>query len=723
MNTWFKSLVMSLFLTLTFVGCGGGGGSSSGGDDSQATQAAYEKNLRGLYDAKIKSAVDENASLEPIIDNNIKQASEKFANAKLNDNDMAASLTGHNLLSPSFDISKVKIVKVTKNAEFSDSMNVFYYTVANPITGNDQLLAYDLNSKKAFVVNTDMILESKVFIYSGEKDGDKVKYTARKYGLYLDPTLEKETRKAMGKYGPTIYDFYKDNALMKFNPSKPGETSYIFKSSDIPQALKDSGIVVLGKDFKVFENVVDSENSYVNLKGFDSLADLMKGESEKGKKQTDILVRLSDSKAIQGKAVSIVKDTDGTTSYLIGNTGDVHTPNQNEKSNYKLVTFDKDLQASTFVADGEYFYATQNNKYVYLLKEGNNNIWAFDKAQRTLTKVNGATLAGNFQYDVHKKAAGHGSNSSLIDGATTLSGANSELSDGESAYFSFNYDLIPNVGEAFMFGKFGAYKNSQVFKLSGINGAKIFDNGDGNDDSLNESNTEPIKGHVNLIATKNNKIFVELGWYDNSCTEKYPSPKMPNAGQKCIAVKYGTLDTTKTGETDLIPLKYNTANIEVKELPFYIARRIAPVAVNDKVFISTFAGGTSKTGYSYNQYTFDFNSNTTSVEKNGRTFFTQSAKRSNGIYDGEVIIWDHKTQTINNSNGELIVNTNDINGNPGFSIHAFTNGVPLAGIGTVGMLSNNIGGSGHKFELFLVDVLNKELHYVELAPYSSWLYE
>lgn len=660
---------------------------------------------------------------EKDIEENLNALAQKFSNENLDDASITASLIGVNLVSTSFDVNKVKINKVDKSVQFVDSLKVFYYTVANLKTNNNQLLAYDLSTKKASVINTDVILGKKVFMYEGTKQEDKTVYTAKKYGFYLDPTQEKETRVVQGRYGPTVYNFYSNNALMKFNPSKPSQTNYIVKSTDIPKDLQDKGIKKLGKDFIVLENIVDTDNSYINLKGFDSLADLLKKESTATKKQTNLIVRLGDSKVVQGKAIKIVKNSEGKTDYILANTSDVYIP-KTGKANYKLVKYSKDLSSPTPITDGEFYFATQNSSYVYLFKENSDKLWAFNKTTNKIYEVSDITLAGEYKHSVHAKAAGHGSNSALIDGATTLSGTNDNLSDGENAYLSFNYDLIPNVGTAFLFGKFGAYKNSQVFKLTEAKGVKIFDNGDGKDDSLNENNKEEIKGHVNLVAVKNDKIFVELGWYDTGCKQQYPYPGAKGAGQKCIAVKYGTLATTSTKKaTDLKPLTYTDTNIEVKNLPYYIARRIAPVAVNDKVYISTFAGGTSKTGYEYKQYTFDFASNKTSIENVGRTYFVQSATRENGIYSGEVIIWDKNTQTIKNSKGETVVSTSDINGNKGKSIHAVTNGVPLAGIGIVAMLANNIGGASHSFELFLVDTEKKELHYSDLAPYGGWLYE
>lgn len=697
------------------------------------------ENLTNSYKTQMYARkIAENLSKDTLVANktitdekikeNLNSLGKRFSKENLDDSAITGSLIGINLLSTNFDASKVKINKIDKELQFVDSLKVFYYTVANPKTNNSQLLAYDLSTKKASVVNTNVIFGNKVFMYKGKKEGDKIVYTAKKYGLFLDPSQENETRVKQSRYGATTYNFYANNALMKFNPLKPSQTNYIFKSSDIPKDLQDKGILKLGKDFNVLENIVDSDNSYANLKAFDSLADLIKGESEDNKKQTNLIVRLSDSKVTQGKALAIIKDNDGKTSSILANIHDVYIP-KTEKANFKLVKIAKDLSTKTPITDGEFYYATENNNYIYLFKEESNNLWAYNKTTDKIFKVNGASLAGKYKHSTHAKAAGHGSNSALIDGATTLSGTNDNLSDKENAYLSFNYDLIPNVGTAYAFGKFGAYKNSQVFKLNELNAIKIFDNGDGIDDSLNENNKEEIKGHINLVATANNKIFAELGWYENNknnCSKTIKPPYPPNSKpvQSCINVKYGTLDTmTNNTAKDLTPLKYNQNDILVKELPYYIARRIAPVSVNDKVYISTFAGGNSKIGYEYKQYTFDFNSNTTNTENLGRTYFVETAKRENGIYDGDVIIWDKNTQTIKNSTGNTIVSTENINGNKGKSIHAITNGVPLAGIGIVAMLANNIGGASHSFELFLVDTNKKELHYIDLAPYGGWIYE
>ncbi|PIF03949.1 MAG: hypothetical protein CSA86_04060 [Arcobacter sp.] len=693
------------------------------------TKEDYMAKIFDLQSAKTKAQLASDATLKAKFDTNSDELAQKFKNERLSYDDMLATLASleeGTITSDDFDVAKVKILKVNKDLNSKNNLNVFYYTMANPNTGNDQLLAYNLDNKKASVVNPDLVLGNKVFIYEGRKEGEKVVYTSKKYGLYLDPTVEKVTKTANGRYGPYTYNFFKNNALMKFNPSKPSQTSYIFKSSDIPANLQNQGIKKLGKEFYVYKNMVDVDNSYVNMKGFDSLADVLAGEKTDDKKQVNLIVRLGDNKVSQGKVVYIVKDINKKTSYVLARVGDVYIPS-NGKANYKLVIYDKELKTKEDVANGEgdFYYASNNKEYVYLVKEGSDKIWAFNKTSKTLEEVSGVSLAGEFKYDVHTRIGSHGSGAQ-IDSGTSLGGARNHLNDEENAYFAFNYELHKNVGEAFIFGKFGAYKSSQIFKLTGTSGIKLFDNGDGVDTSLQEDNKEPIKGHVNLVATKNGKIFVELGYFDESCTEKYPSPMMPNAGPKCFGIKYGTLSTQENNKTELNILKFKNSNNETidvakENLPYYIARRIVPVAVNDEVFVTLFNGGTSTTGYKYKQYTFNFTDNTTQKQKSGRTYYVKSAKRGNGIYDGEMIIWDQETQTIKDSKGDTVIETNNINGNPGFSIHA--GGGAMSGIGRVAMLANNIGGAGHKFELFLMDIDAKKMHYIELAPYSSWIYE
>jgi len=633
----------------------------------------------------------------------------------------------------SFSTSKYNAVEIEDNIAFSDSLNVLYYTVANPISNNSQLLAYDYKNKKAHVVNTDVILGSKVFLYEGEVENKKIKYTKKKYGVYLDPKESKETRVATktsedGQSSQFTYTFYSNNALKKFDISNPKETSYIFNSSNIPSALQSAGIKVLGSEYKVVENLVDIDNSYVILDGFESLADGLKEEKTEDKLQVKMTTRLADNKAVTGRAILIIanKDTYKTESLLV-NHYEPYTPSS-QMATYELRKYNKELTSFEKVADGEFRYATQNDDYIYLYKEGSNKLYSLKKDSTSLSEVSGITLAGNYSYDVHAKGSSHGSSSKLIDGGTTLSGRSSSLRNDDSAYVSFHYDLTPNVGKAFVFGEFGAYKNAQIFKLNENDGVKLFDNGDGVDDSASPKENEKISGHVNLIAVNGSKLYTELGWYDSSCTTAYPYPGAPD--KACINVKYGYLDISTMNNTDLTVLNYddvnddsNDASMEVNNLPYYIARRVSPVAVDDSLYVTLFKGGSSRTGYKYKLYKFALDDASSTSTIDGRTYFNKTHKGVDGVYKGNVILWDQITQGIYKDDGTKLVDTSSINGKPGFSISAQTNGVPLSGIGKLAMLKNNTGGAGHTFELFAVDIENSKLQYIDFRPYGGWIYE
>lgn len=629
--------------------------------------------------------------------------------------------------------------KVATNLSFADSMKVLYYNINNPKTGNEQLLAFDYTANKAYVVNTNVILKDKVFIYEGEKDGNKSRYTSKKYGLYLDPEQAKETRTGInvthGQQIPFTYNFYTDNALMKFDAAAPTTTSYIFQSSDIPQSLKDDNLTKLSAEYKVLENIVDPNDSYISLTALNSLADSIKGETDNIKKQSKITVRLGDSVAVAGEPLVIIKNSDMTTSGILVSYSEPYIPNDSNGS-YSLLKYNSALDSNSTIAVGQYYYATQNDDYIYLFKKGSNKLWSYTKnAGNSLTEVTGITLAGDYDYTIHSKGSRHGSSSNVIDGSSTVSGRNPHLSDGTNAYVSFHYDLHESVGELFAFGEFGAYKSAQVFKINGTTGTKIFDNGDSTDESLdNAVNSDPINGHINLVAVSGDKLYTEIGWYDGNstlggnCTKGYPSPASAN-GKGCIKVKYGYLDTTVANATDATSLMYDDnnnsldKNLTVTGIPYYVSRRIAPLAADGKLYISTFAGGSKATGYKYKQYIFNLGDVNTTTQKDGRTYFAKTAKSESGIYSGIVMAWDLNTQTIKKRDGSdtLVANTSDINGKAGASISATTNGVPLSGIGNIGMLKNNIGN--HEFELFAVDVENNTIKYIDFAPYGGWIYE
>ena len=106
-----------------------------------------------------------------------------------------------------FNISGLTLIKT--DAIFSDSLNVAYYNLSNPLTGNDQLAVYDAKNNQHTVVKTDVILGKRNFVFGGKQEGDKVVYQSRKYGIFLDPTKENEPRTAPnGSGGQFEYNFY-----------------------------------------------------------------------------------------------------------------------------------------------------------------------------------------------------------------------------------------------------------------------------------------------------------------------------------------------------------------------------------------------------------------------------------------------------------------------------------------------------------------------------------
>lgn len=673
---------------------------------------------------------------------NLKQLSEYFytQDSVLSGEDITATLGGGITqadinVTNGFDPSAFSIVKVSTDIEFSNSLKTSFYEIENPKTLNQQLIAFDYDSGKSHVVNTNVILKDKVFIYSGEKDGDYAKYTNKKYGLYLDPEQESEIRVGESMGSEYTYTFYSNNALMKFNPLKPSESSTLFSSANIPQSLKDAGIVKLGAAYSVYENIVDVDNSYIVLNGFDSLADTVKEEDENDKKYSAITMRVGDSKAIAGEPIVIIKDSDMKTSGLLVSYTAPYVPSTTTDNTYKLKLYNSTLTSSTDIADGDFFYATQNDDYIYLYKNGSDKLWALAKQNgNSLTEVSGISLAGEFDKTIHSQTSRHGQTGTILTGASSLSGVNRSLSDGDDAYLTFNYDLQDNTNNIFVFGSYGAYKHSQAFKITGTSGEKVFDNGDSVDNSLEAGNTEANDGHINLIAVWGDKLYIETGWNDGNatlggeCTTGYPSPASANA-MGCFKLKYGYVNIEADEvASDTTMLTYaadgvETKNMTVTGLPYYVSRRVSPLAANGKLYVSLFAGGTSSTGYLHNLYTFDLGDTEATSVKEGRTYFVKSAKKANGEFKGSVISWSKNPSGITEPDGTLVADTSTGLTDGGRSVSAVTNGVPLAGIGTIGMLKNDNGG--HNFELFTVDtsISGDSFQSVDLAPYGGWIYE
>ena len=720
---------------LVFSGCGDSGTKkdpnppSGGTDDPHPGETAAEVKARYLKDIKATNT-DLNLSNQTINTNLTALAECLYSKDKTLKKDDIIATFGSGVrtvdLNATSGITCANVSVRKVGGTFSDSLNVLYYNVANPVTNNRQLLAYNYDTKKAHVVNSNVVLGSRTFLFKGEKDGDKAKYTGRLHGLYLDPNQEHEVKTVQGRYGPTTYKFFSNNALMKFDATNPTNTTSFFNSSQIPSSA--TGLTKLGDDYKVYENIVDPGNSYIGLKAFDSLADTIAGESEDNKTSANITFRIADKKAVLGRPIMIIKDDDMKTKALLISEAAPFKPSATSGS-YSLKRYNPTLTSKEDIADGEYYFATQNSTHVYLFKEGNNKIWALAKdGGGSLSEVAGVTLAGNYALDIHGVGAWHGGFTRVLNGAaSTLSGRNEHLGKGENAYVAFHYDLHPNA-VVNAFGTSGAYKSVQIWKLTGASGTKLMDNADGVDHSMGAAlDSEKIKGHANLIVATDDKIYVEMGWWDGNdtvvggnCTDTYMSRGM--AKRTCTHVKYGYLDTSTPNATDITPLMSGGENIEAKSLPYYVSRRVAPMAVDGKLYISTFNGGGLRTGgYKFKKYSIDIDNSNVEAGA-GRIYFTKTADASNsGEYSGTVMSWDAATHKLEKSNGTVLGDTEFINGSAQGSISGRTNGVPLAGIGKLGMLKNN--DANHAFTLFVVDTENGGFKSVDFAPFGGWIYD
>jgi hypothetical protein len=722
---------------LVFSGCGSSDNNKEEGGEYAGETAAQ---IKARYLEYIKATnKDLNLSNTTINTNLIALAECLYSKDKtLTRDDIIATFGSgvreEDLNATGINCSNVSIRKVGGTFTGS-SLNVLYYSINNPVTDNEQLLAYDYDAGKSYVVNTNVILnKKKIFLHEGEKDGNKEKITGKRYGIYLDPNQNFEIRQHTvikhGRPSTFTYKFFTDNALMKFDVKNPKSTSYIFKSSQIPSTL--SGVTKLGKEYKVLENIVDPDNTYIGLTALESLADDIKGENEDNKTQVGLTVRVSDSKVIAGEPLVILKDSAMMGSGILVSFAPPHNPTSTTGA-YELRKYDKTLATFIKIADGEFHYAAQNDTHIYLFKEGSNKIFAYQKDGGTdVTAVAGVTLAGNYDEDIHAKASRHGSSTKLIDGGSTVSGRKPHLWSGNDAYISFHYDLQADIGKAFVFGSFGAYKSVQVFKLTGTTGTKIMDNGDAHDDSATPTN-EPNNGHINLIAVSGDKLYAERGWWDGnatlggSCVKKYPMPTSDSTA--CFHVKYGWLDTGATASArDITVLEFDDGNastddrMQVNNLPYYVSRRIAPLANGDKLYISLFKGGRKSSGYIHKQYQFNLADASPVKSVIGRTYFVKTHQSDDGIFGGKVIAFSQTAQTIFDADTEVVLSsTASINGKPGFSISASTDGVPLAGVGNFAMLKNNVGN--HAFEMFVVDTENGGFKYIDFAPYGGWLYE
>ncbi len=210
-------------------------------------------------------------------------------------------------------------------AVFTDSLNIAYYNLANPKTGNDQLVVYDAANNKHVVVKNDVILGRCNFVFGGSLDGDKIVYQSRKYGIFLDPSKENEPRTAAdGRGGEFEYAFYFDNAFKRYDITNPSAEALIFDSGMLSQSLKDQGLAVMNGEYDLFNTITDPDNSYVEIKAFEKLPDVLRGESASALLHAPMLIRLSDGKHTNAHFVATLLNQQGAVTGVLASHDAVH---------------------------------------------------------------------------------------------------------------------------------------------------------------------------------------------------------------------------------------------------------------------------------------------------------------------------------------------------------------------------------------------------------------
>lgn len=560
-----------------------------------------------------------------------------------------------------------------------DSLKSQFYKVTNPDTTNSQIVHYDSETGNQIVIKDNVILNDKVFVMSGTKDGEAVKYNKREYGIFLDPGSNSETRQADDGSGGTYdYEFYTDYTFKKFSLSNTGEETTIFSGDSLKKDIKNSGLNVISDTSLLFLNELDIDNSYVMLKAFDKLADTLKGELSDEMLHTPITVRLSDGAHTLGKPIAIIKNTDGTSKEVLVNFVYAHKhgayPSGDDKAK-RLQVCDTALSTCTDIegTNGNYFYIAQNDSHIYMLKKGSDKIFAYDKSAQTVATVSGVTYPAAFNHEHHETGIYSSVISSDRDGATAhysskfwnLLNSKITVSEGSDAYLAINYDL--DLEDVIATNPYAAYgwnvyspKSAMILKLTGTSGLKVYDNGDGID-NMNASDDDDISYHINLVAVKNGSLFIEAAKYN---VGEDINNSTCNNDNNCMTYKQGWLDTD--GQTTT---KTDFDNTLVDRLyPYFSGIRVAPPAFGDYVYV-TDTNGTKTNKATRNYYIYKMPMDDTSIDTNhssvtpleGRMYLETTAVRGSGINEGGVIVWKHDTGNVVDASNDVIVGNDDVN--------------------------------------------------------------
>ncbi len=636
------------------------------------------------------------------------------------------------LANEDFTTEQYKLVKVAgSDAHFSDSLKLAFYTLKNPVTGNDQLVVHDTQTNEQQVIKTDIILGNRAFIFNGEKQGDKTVFKSHEYGLFLDPSQENEKRSApSGRGGMFEYTFYLNNVFKAYDVSQPTQERVIFSHEQFSQSLKDQGMTTIASSYRVVDNLLDVENSYVELTAYEKLADPLRGENANELAHAPLAVRLSDGAYTLGNITALLKDDQGKTesvlvSYQAVSSTTNYPSSNEERQRLQLCQTDlstcDDLTNAGEIGDGSFYFQSENDSHIYLTKQGSSNYFAFDKSDQSLHQVTGVNFPAVFDTAHHTIGAGGHGGSGILNNFSSLPNTTTHLREGDHAYLAVNYDLDTKdpLGSYKYLGKIFTYKNAQVIKFTGITGVKMFDTSDGIDLG-NNSDHKPAKGHVNLVAALNGKLFVEMGNYD---AESAGGDCQPNSfGYYCSSVSYGYLNQGSVGKT-----AFDSEITRKNNLKFMIARRLPPYAINGDLYINLLhaEGVRGGTGHQYTLHRFSTDSVQEISAYTGRSYFTLSAKYDDGRMEGQVIAWDAASHKLLNVTSSKII-VADLDKSIGSdvainSVFANSNGLPLAGLGNIFALRADPGD--HNWYLQAGSLMDEgSVDTIDKIAGSTWLY-
>jgi hypothetical protein len=600
------------------------------------------------------------------------------------------------------------LVNITLQAE--SVLNYQFYKVTNPETTTSQIVRYDPNNSNPDTnqerIKDDVILGSRVFVISGVKDGDKTRYIKREYGIFHDPSADYETRTATSRRGVTFeYRFYSDHKLKAFDAGNIATERVIFDSSMLGTGLKNAGIKVVDGTTKMFLNEIDIDNSYVQLAAYDKLADLIKKEDPTLNLYVPITVRLSDGAMVQGRTLSVIQDATGATSDVLVNFIAPHVKGSYPTASaerQRLQSCNTALTTCTDIADGNFFLLAENTEHVYLNKEGVDTIFAYNKSTKDISEVTGVTYPAVFTPDHHLITTG-GYSSTHLNFFTSLADIKTNLSEGNTSYVAINYDLDTDSPIGKFFGSdFAMFKHAQILKLTNTTGTKVFDNGDGIDHMNSSTGIDTtMSEHISLTAVKDGKLFFELATYTGNA-DLGGSCIPGRMGDNCSNLRQGWLDTA-AGTFPKTDLDKELGKLE--GLRFLRGNRIPPVAIGDHIYIAMWDSTSDTSSFSgrktYNVYKMPFGDLTQSLPSEptaqGRMFFERTASRSNGIYEGNVLLWDALTSKVSNPTmGITLGYDSDIETEPDTIVNAMAKGSTdiVAGIGGLFGLNMFTGHGG-----------------------------